>query len=317
MACLVVQSRLSFVRRCLLRSVAVIMAASLWQVPADGGSRQTQRSRRVAEISLTVVVEPAMIVNGSPFLVRVSSTQPLKSLKATWLDKHLSFYDGGNGLEWIGLSGVALDVAPGRYPLVVSGESVSGHKVTESQMVEVKRGLYRSSTLSVARQYTEPDPETARRIVEEQALKKKVFSEITPERRWLGNFLAPVNNVTTEPFGTQRTFNGKVQTVHQGLDFRAATGTPVHAMNSGTVLLARSLFFEGNCVVIDHGQGLLSLYLHLSQISVKEGDLVTKAQTLGLSGSTGRVTAPHLHVAVRWFGTYLDPARLLRLAIPD
>jgi murein DD-endopeptidase MepM/ murein hydrolase activator NlpD len=87
-------------------------------------------------------------------------------------------------------------------------------------------------------------------------------------------------------------------------------------MNNGTVLLARPLYFEGNFVVLDHGQGLLTLYLHLSEFKVKEGDQVKRGQIVGLSGGTGRATGPHLHVAVRWQGTYLDPALLMRLRLP-
>ena len=113
-----------------------------------------------------------------------------------------------------------------------------------------------------------------------------------------------------------RIFNGKTSSPHLGLDFRVPSGTPVAAMNGGTVLLARPLYFEGNFVVLDHGQGLLTLYLHLSEFKVKEGDQVRRGQEIGLSGGTGRATGPHLHVAVRWKGTYLDPARLLQLRLP-
>jgi murein DD-endopeptidase MepM/ murein hydrolase activator NlpD len=83
------------------------------------------------------------------------------------------------------------------------------------------------------------------------------------------------------------------------------------------VLLARFLYFEGNCVVIDHGQGLLTLYFHLSEFKVKEGDAVKRGQVIGLSGGTGRATGPHLHVSVRWQGISLDPARLLELPLPS
>jgi murein DD-endopeptidase MepM/ murein hydrolase activator NlpD len=120
----------------------------------------------------------------------------------------------------------------------------------------------------------------------------------------------------TEHFGTQRTFNGKLQSVHQGLDFRAATGTPVRAMSSGEVILARELFYEGGFVVIDHGQGLLTLYMHLSQFMAKEGDRVAKGQAVGLSGASGRATGPHLHVGARWQSVYVDPAALLNLRLP-
>jgi murein DD-endopeptidase MepM/ murein hydrolase activator NlpD len=101
-----------------------------------------------------------------------------------------------------------------------------------------------------------------------------------------------------------------------GLDFHATVGTTVRAANRGTVILARNLYFEGNCVFIDHGQGLMTLYFHLSEMKVKEGDKVDSGTIVGLSGNTGRVTAPHLHFAVRWQGVYLDPQTLLELHPP-
>jgi murein DD-endopeptidase MepM/ murein hydrolase activator NlpD len=147
-------------------------------------------------------------------------------------------------------------------------------------------------------------------------VKDDCLNRITPSRKWDGRFAAPADASISDVYGSQRIFNGKAQRPHYGLDFRVPTGTPVAAMNSGTVLLARFLYFEGNCVVIDHGLGLLTLYFHLSEIKVKEGDSVKRGEEIGLSGGTGRATGPHLHVAVRWQGTYLDPARLMQLPLP-
>jgi murein DD-endopeptidase MepM/ murein hydrolase activator NlpD len=147
-------------------------------------------------------------------------------------------------------------------------------------------------------------------------VKDDYLNRVTAAREWDGRFATPADASISDVYGSQRIFNGKAQRPHYGLDFRVPTGTPVAAMNSGTVLLARFLYFEGNCVVIDHGQGLLTLYFHLSEIKVKEGDSVERGQEIGLSGGTGRATGPHLHVAVRWQGTYLDPARLMQLSLP-
>jgi murein DD-endopeptidase MepM/ murein hydrolase activator NlpD len=88
------------------------------------------------------------------------------------------------------------------------------------------------------------------------------------------------------------------------------------AVNRGTVLLAQPLYFEGNCVMIDHGQGLLTIFMHLSRIDVKKGDEVERGKQLGLSGGTGQATGPHLHFAARWQGVYVDPAKLLELKMP-
>jgi murein DD-endopeptidase MepM/ murein hydrolase activator NlpD len=108
-------------------------------------------------------------------------------------------------------------------------------------------------------------------------------------------------------------FNGKLASIHKGMDFRAPMGTPVRAANSGVVVLARKLYYEGNCVIIDHGLGLFTLSMHFSRIDVREGQRVAKGDRLGLSGATGRVTGPHLHWAVRWNDAYLDPAKVLRM----
>jgi murein DD-endopeptidase MepM/ murein hydrolase activator NlpD len=118
-------------------------------------------------------------------------------------------------------------------------------------------------------------------------------------------------------FGAARVYNGIKRSQHEGLDFRAHPGTPVRAANAGRVILARKLYFEGNCVVLDHGQGLMTIYMHFSKFKVKQGEKVREGQVLGLSGGTGRVTGPHLHFAVRWQGEYLDPATLLELTPPE
>lgn len=261
--------------------------------------------------------EPAAPVNGAPCLFRVKPGEPLKSLRGSWLGRQVFFHFDPGGGVWYGLSGVGLDAAPGTYQLQLEGLTAGGARASFSQAVTVGKASYRTIALSVPRKYTEPDAETLARVKLEQELKSRVFGRVSDERGWSGRFAAPVPSGTSEVFGTQRTFNGVRQGVHQGLDYRSPTGTPVGAMNGGTVILARDLFYEGNCVVIDHGQGLLTLYLHLSAFKAKEGDRVTRGQVIGLSGATGRVTGPHLHTAVRWHGVYLNPATLLTLALPE
>ena len=159
--------------------------------------------------------------------------------------------------------------------------------------------------VTVPGQYTVPSPEEQRQIAQDKETKAEIFKTVSAEREWRGSFTPPVNAEISDVFEVERVFNGSVQSTHQGLDFRVPSGTSVAAVNSGRVILARPMFFEGNWVVIDHGQGLLTLYLHLSEFLVKEGDDVGKGQPIGLSGGTGRATGPHLHLAVRWQGVYL------------
>jgi len=189
----------------------------------------------------------------------------------------------------------------------------AGGKRDLSRTVLIHAAHYRTSSLSVPPKFVEPPPEALKEIDEESQLKAKVFAASAPDPEWSGSFRAPVASAPTDSFGTRRMLNGKLATIHKGMDFRAASGTVVRAGNSGVVVLARPLYYEGNCVIIDHGLGLFTLSMHFSRIDVKEGQRVAQGDRLGLSGATGRVTGPHLHWAVRWQGAYLDPAKLLRL----
>jgi murein DD-endopeptidase MepM/ murein hydrolase activator NlpD len=271
----------------------------------------------------TVHAQPARLINGGPVLFQVKPPTRLESLHGTWLGHELSFSFDATSRTWYALAGVSLETAPGTYSLELSGETPTGkapgNKVAFARKFAVAAGKYPriEVKLSVAGKFTEPDPEQQKQIAEGVQVKKDYLNRVTPEREWSGQFGTPAEAAISDVFGSERIFNGKTSSPHLGLDFRVPSGTPVAAMNDGTVLLARPLYFEGNFVVLDHGQGLLTLYLHLSEFKVKEGDQVKRGQVIGLSGGTGRATGPHLHVAVRWQGTYLDPAQLMRLRLPQ
>jgi murein DD-endopeptidase MepM/ murein hydrolase activator NlpD len=266
-----------------------------------------------------VSAQPNHLVNGGPVLFQVKAPARLESLTGSWLGHQIAFSFNPATKTWLALVGVTFETAPGVYALEISGERASGSEPLKfSRKFVVARAKYPQTKvdLTVEKKFTEPTQEQLAQIDEEQKVKQDYLSRVTPDREWSGNFTAPAHAEISDVYGSQRIFNGKAQRPHWGLDFRVPTGTPVAAMNEGTVLLARFLYYEGNCVVIDHGQGLLTLYFHLSELKVKEGDLVKRGQELGLSGGTGRATGPHLHVAVRWQGDYLDPARLMQMSLP-
>lgn len=267
----------------------------------------------------TVRAAPTKLVNGGPVLFQVKSPVKLSSLDGMWFEHKISFSYNKATMTWFALAGISIETAPGKYTLELSGQRpASDAPVTFSRSFLVGRAVYPKIRveLAVEKKFTEPSPEQRHQIDEAKKVKDDYLNRVTPEREWDGKFAAPAEASISDVFGSQRIFNGVAQRPHLGLDFRVPTGTPVRAMNDGTVLLARPLYYEGNFIVIDHGQGLLTLYLHLSEFKVKEGDTVKRGQVIGLSGGTGRATGPHLHVAVRWQGTYLDPGRLLQLALP-
>ena len=266
--------------------------------------------------------QPTRLVNGAPVLFHVKPPARLESLTGTWLGHEVSFSFDTKSKAWYGLAGVSFETVPGAYVLELSGrtqsEKAPGKSISFSRKFAVAGGKYPKlqGKLSVEGKFTEPTPEQEKQIEEGVHVKKDYLNRVTPDREWSGQFTAPADAEISDVFGAQRVFNGKTQSTHFGLDFRVPSGTPVAAMNDGTVLLARPLYFEGNFVVLDHGQGLLTMYMHLSEFKVKEGDKVKRGQEIGLSGGTGRATGPHLHVGVRWQGTSLDPAALMRLRLP-
>lgn len=266
----------------------------------------------------TVQTQPAKLVNGAPVLFRVKPPAKLENLTGTWFGHQLSFSFDSHSKSWFALGGVSFDTKPGKYTLTLSGETTRKSSATFARAFTVRQAVYPKIRIELAvdKKFTEPDPEQVKQIADSNKIKEEHLNQVTPEREWDGNFAPPVEASTSDVYGSQRIFNGVAQRPHYGLDYRVHTGTPVKAMNAGTVLLARFLYYEGNFVVIDHGQGLLTMYLHLSQLETKEGDTVKRGQEIGMSGGSGRATGPHLDVRVRWQGVYLDPARLLQMSLP-
>ena len=236
--------------------------------------------------------------NGSPVLF----TSKTFSGTGMWLGKKVEFRRDGELFS--ALAGVNLNRVPGSYPLTFGDETVQ---------VRVNRRMYPKSIITVPEKFIAPPKEVQARIDEESAIKQKVFKSSPLERLWQGAFAAPTNTSYTSSFGARRVYNGKTHSVHQGLDYSAAMGTPIAAANSGRVVIVREMYFEGGLVVIDHGESIFTLYMHLSEFLAKEGSVISKGEPIGKSGASGRVNGPHLHFAVQWQGAYLEPATLLGL----
>jgi murein DD-endopeptidase MepM/ murein hydrolase activator NlpD len=264
--------------------------------------------------SSSVALVPALVEPGSPVLIRVQAPADAM-IDGEWLGRPLQFFTRGGSHVWFAVAGVDVEASPGPSTLRITVRVGNGNARDLSRTVLIRPSHYSTASLTVAPEFVEPGPEALQQIEAERQLKEKVFSSSAAEPLWAGNFRAPVTARSISSFGVRRMFNGKLASIHKGLDFRARTGTPVRAGNSGVVVLARPLYYEGNCVIIDHGLGLFTISMHLSRIDVEEGQRVGIGDLIGLSGATGRVTGPHLHRAVRWQGAYLDPAKLLRLKL--
>jgi Peptidase family M23 len=259
---------------------------------------------------------PRVIKVGAPCLFKVELAAVPSSVKGEWQGRELVFFSAGSRHVWYGLAGVDVEATPGTDKLELEATMPDGSVMHALREVPVQPSLYKTEKLKVPERFVQPDAETLKRIEADKEAKREAFSHQIPTPEWSGNFRAPVNSTASEGFGTRRTFNGKLASIHRGLDYHAPEGTPIRAANAGTVVLAQELFYEGNCVILDHGEQFMTLYMHLSKIEVAPGETVKQGQQIGLSGATGRATGPHLHVAVRWQGAYLDPAQLWLLPLP-
>jgi murein DD-endopeptidase MepM/ murein hydrolase activator NlpD len=172
---------------------------------------------------------------------------------------------------------------------------------------------YKRMHLKVDSEKVSPSPEQEQRIARERAEFREIYECSSKEPLWEGRFELPTKGSITSPFGSSRVFNGEVKTVHYGVDLRANEKTPLYSTNAGKVVFAKEAFFGGNMVVIDHGMGLFSSYSHMSKIGVASGQRIGKGEKLGMAGSTGRVTGPHLHWAMKVSGLSVDPHQLLRV----
>jgi len=270
----------------------------------------------LAQQIISVSWIPKDLASGSPSLFHVEASKAT-SITGKWQGHTLNFFKSSSNPDaWYSLAGIDVAAKPGSYELIV--EIIrDGATQTLRRAIDVAPAPYKEIPLTVPEKFVQPDPEAQKIIAADQIIKNKVFADTASTPLWTGRFSPPLRSAPrTDSFGTRRVFNGSLASIHRGLDYRAKSGTPVMAINAGRVVLARPLYFEGNCVIIDHGLGLTTLYMHLSKFNVKEGEQIKRGQLIALSGGTGRVTGPHLHLSVRWQGDYLDPAKLFLINLP-
>jgi murein DD-endopeptidase MepM/ murein hydrolase activator NlpD len=267
---------------------------------------------------LTVELHARALAPGEPVRLVVSSTRPLRSLAGEFLGEpvHLVRTGSGDGGEsWSGWAMIGLDQPPGLATLDLRGTDEKGGLTEGTRAVTIEAREFPVEQLTVAPRYVEPPPEVQQRLAREREKTARVYRtrrDVHPARQ---AFLRPVPGEPTSVFGTRRLFNGQPRSPHSGLDLRAAEGTPVHASGDGLVALAEELYFSGNVVILDHGGGLFTIYAHLSEIRVSEGQQVASGELLGLSGATGRVNGPHLHWGAKVGRRPFNPAALLDPAL--
>lgn len=210
--------------------------------------------------------------------------------------------------QWHAVVGIPLGTKSGSHSLL----SYWPDGKQSRHEVQVKSKTYEAQYLTVKKSQVSLSEEDLARHHREKAITNKALATYTADFPDL-DFLTPVTGRISSIYGLRRFFNKQPRNPHSGLDIAAAEGTPIKAPAPGKVLHAGNFFFSGNVIYVDHGQGLITLYAHLSELGVKTGDTIEKGQVIGKVGQTGRVTGAHLHFGVYLNRTSVDPALFLSL----
>ena len=256
----------------------------------------------MTSLSTDAVPEQALVQGGIAILDLGNYTP---DTKITFDGRKTTIYQHGD--SWYAFAGIPLKTKPGTYKFNIK------HKDGKTLVtrVDVKQKKYKEQHLTIEnKRKVNPNKEDMERISNERVRKR------TAKNHWIQaypdvDFIWPVTGEISSIFGLRRFFNEQERNPHSGLDIAAPEGTDIKLTADGTVIEAGDFFFSGNMVYVDHGQGLISLYAHLSRIDVKPGDVLRRGDILGAVGQTGRVTGAHLHFAVIANGVLIDPLYLL------
>jgi murein DD-endopeptidase MepM/ murein hydrolase activator NlpD len=250
---------------------------------------------------------------GKPFLVYVSSLETMEDLVISWEGKELSpdlEYSAGVSEAMVLLGTDVGSSGSGPRTLEIRA-ALGGKTVRVTKEINVIHVEFPVQRLSLPAGMVTPPEGVLERIKIEREESLKALETMTSARKWTIPFTRPVPGVITSPYGFRRILNDQPRAPHRGVDYRAREGDPIRAAADGAVVLSADHYYAGECLYVDHGNGVVTVYMHLSRRLAEEGDLVSAGDVIALAGRTGRVTGPHLHFGLSLQGKMVDPEPLL------
>lgn len=251
---------------------------------------------------------------GEAFELQVSAPADISRVHITWLDKSFTLPMKRNEDQSSCLFFLGTDVKkqePGKKQLTLRVSNANGKSSVLQKEVLIEDRNYPVQRLQVAESKVSLSSEALARHRKEKQAVQDALNTVSEQKMWLDEFKRPAEGELSSVYGLKRYFNGKPRAPHRGVDVRTGMAAPIRACNTGRVILCAEHFFAGKSVYIDHGWGLVSMYFHLSEISVQEGQLVQRGELIGKSGKSGRVTGAHLHFGISALGQLINPMPVL------
>jgi hypothetical protein len=255
-------------------------------------------------------IQPRNVFPGDAFMVRLSDISPSQAASVFIEGTEVPLEGCGEGCA-IGIGAVGIDTAPGEKIVIVNS---GPYRLTLT--LSVRTPNFPVMRLKLPQDKVSLGPEDLARAKKEEEKLKEIWQQISP-RLFQGDFILPLPNPVSAVFGAKRIINDQTVSVHRGIDLRGKQGEKIRAANYGRIVLAEELFFGGNTIIIDHGAGIYTVYMHLDRFAVNRGDLVAKGDMIGFVGSSGRATGPHLHFGVKILSINTNPLSLIKLQISE
>lgn len=257
-----------------------------------------------------ILVRPDSPMQGEPVLISLPNITSLSDIKSVAFDSLIIpvFLHDGHPAAFYGID---LNAKTGNHTVTV----ILSNGNVLARTVAVAERKKETAPLGIPEKMGGNTATSQTRLVTSLEKENRLLNRLVTNKKklWTDNFLLPVATpIIVDSYGYTRE-TGSYTIAHKGTDFRAVTGTPILSMNRGVVRLARYSPIYGNTVVVDHGMGLMTFYMHLSKMNVKAGQLVQRGQSLGASGETGYATGPHLHLSLRLNNTSIDPMKFMEL----